>query len=194
MTTFRAALQRVLAEYVAATTAPLSGHPLARFIRRDWPTTLRPHVDSVRYHLKASPGRGQHWAHVPWLGVFDRSLTTSAQRGHYVVYLIRADGSGCYLALVHGVEALRKRRGPDARQLLQQRASALRYRLGADAASWASGPIDLHLYTRSSLAADYEVSILAHISYAADALPPEAHLLADLSRILTLYQKLSLLV
>ena len=41
-------------------------------------------------------------AQVPWVGVFDRDITDSAQRGYYIAYLFNAKMQGVYLSLNQG--------------------------------------------------------------------------------------------
>lgn len=54
-------------------------------------------IDNNNYKV-ASAGIG-YWTEIPWIDVFDREITESAQKGYYVVYLFREDMSGVYLSL-----------------------------------------------------------------------------------------------
>jgi len=76
-------LQRVLSEYQTASTSPLKNNTLAVFIRGDIPESIV-HMASISdaYKVQGSPGRG-NWAEIPWIGLFDREVTTSAERGYY---------------------------------------------------------------------------------------------------------------
>lgn len=53
------------------------------------------------YKVSASAGQGG-WAEVPWLGIFHKDVSTSAQEGYYIVYLFRGDSEGVYLSLNQG--------------------------------------------------------------------------------------------
>jgi 5-methylcytosine-specific restriction protein A len=55
-----------------------------------------------RYIVKGSVGVGV-WSEIPWLAIFDRFVTTTAQKGYYPVFLFRNDMSGFYLSLGIGV-------------------------------------------------------------------------------------------
>ena len=66
------------------------------------PEYLKSFVDEERYLIKGSCGASNK-AEVPWLGFFDRNITTSAQYGIYVIYLFCADMSGFYLCLGQGI-------------------------------------------------------------------------------------------
>lgn len=54
-----------------------------------------------KYSIKASCGQGR-WSEVPWLAIFDTSITKSARKGYYIVFLIKSDCSGFYLSLNQG--------------------------------------------------------------------------------------------
>jgi 5-methylcytosine-specific restriction enzyme A len=92
----RGEMERVLAEYEAAQQEPLTRHPLAALITHDLADDVRDLVASNSYRVTGSPGRG-NWAETPWVAVFDPLVTETAQRGFYVVYLFRGDGSAVYL-------------------------------------------------------------------------------------------------
>ncbi len=186
--TLSTAFGRVCNAYPEVTAEALPRHPLAQFVR----TALPPLVHAAlgqdpRYRVKGSVGRGVHWARVPWLGIFDRTVTTSAQRGYYVVYLWCADGSGCYLALVHGVEALRQQAGRATGTVLQPRLQQARQALGL------AGPppvLDLRLGRTRGLAADYERAAVLACPYSTHAWPPEAQWHDDLHGIMHPYRRL----
>jgi 5-methylcytosine-specific restriction enzyme A len=80
-------MARVLAEYPAVRSEPLTGHPLAALISHDLSDEVRGIVGNDSYYrVTGSPGRG-NWAETPWVSVFDRLITETAQRGYYIVYL-----------------------------------------------------------------------------------------------------------
>ena len=86
----REALQRILVEYPTARSQPLSGHPLANYIRSvpDGIKEIIPTITFGRRDLLVNgtvfPG---NWAYVPWLAVLDPRITNTTQKGVYVVYL-----------------------------------------------------------------------------------------------------------
>ena len=59
-------------------------------------------VDSKEYKVVGSVGQG-NWAKVPWLAIFRKDITLSAQNGVYIVYLLSSDGNSLYLTLNQGV-------------------------------------------------------------------------------------------
>lgn len=60
-----------------------------------------------KYKVKGSCGASNK-AEVPWIGVFNTSITSTAQYGIYIVYLFRADMKGFYLCLGQGITNFNK--------------------------------------------------------------------------------------
>lgn len=59
-------------------------------------------VDSTDYLVTGSVGQG-NWAMVPWVCIFDRKVTTTAQKGVYIVYLLSKMGNRYILHLIRDV-------------------------------------------------------------------------------------------
>lgn len=59
-------------------------------------------VNKEDYKVEGSVGQG-NWAKVPWLAIFRKDITLSAQNGVYIVYLLSSDGNSLYLTLNQGV-------------------------------------------------------------------------------------------
>lgn len=66
-------------------------------IRKTIPDLLREcaHIEAP-YSVVGSYGKGR-WTAVPWIAVFDTRITTSAQKGVYIVYLLNKDAKELYL-------------------------------------------------------------------------------------------------
>ena len=62
---------------------------------------------SDNYIVKGSCGASNK-SEIPWLGVFNKNITTTAQYGIYIVYLFKADMSGFYLCLGQGITNFEK--------------------------------------------------------------------------------------
>lgn len=60
--------------------------PFGELVRRDIANEIQSHCDEEIYKVKGSVGAGR-WTDVPWIAVFDKRITTSAQKGVYIVYL-----------------------------------------------------------------------------------------------------------
>ena len=124
----RDAIAEILLGYGFAKSQSFSGHRLAKVLRRDLPSAVRPIVLGDRYLIEGSAGQGR-WAEVPWVAVFDRLITNTAQQGFYIVYLFRGDLTGVYLSLNQGVTSIREVYGTDAKKSLMVRAADFRARL-----------------------------------------------------------------
>lgn len=90
------ALNLFLEEYTYAATQEFAGNPVADFVRREVTDVIKDLLHySERYMVHGSVGQGD-WARIPWVAVFDRLVTDTAQNGYYVVYLVKEDSSGAY--------------------------------------------------------------------------------------------------
>ncbi|TBL21756.1 DUF3578 domain-containing protein, partial [Bacillus paranthracis] len=94
----------VLNEYLQARTERFAGHKMGSFVRNEMTTeiTRLPFIDHSQYVVTGSVGQG-NWAAVPWLAIMNKDITTSTQRGYYIVYLFSEDMERLYLTLAQGV-------------------------------------------------------------------------------------------
>jgi hypothetical protein len=124
------ALARVAFEYPSIRHQPMTGHPLAEFIRMDAAKAVRDALGDLGRDLlvKGSPGQG-NFAEVPWVAVFDPVVTHTATAGYYVVYLFSADGARVSLSLNQGTTAVHKEHGGRYVDVLRERAQFIRGRL-----------------------------------------------------------------
>lgn len=72
-----------------------------KFIK-ELPDYLYKYFDNNKYLIKSSVGATRKSA-IPWLCIFNKSITTSAQSGIYICILFRKDMSGFYLAIGQGI-------------------------------------------------------------------------------------------
>lgn len=77
-------------------------HPFAEIIRKSIPNELKKQLDTSIYQVKGSCGAG-YWTSVPWIAILDKRITTSAQKGVYIVYLLNKSKKELYLTLNQGV-------------------------------------------------------------------------------------------
>jgi len=176
-----------LEEYPKARKQNFAGHPLAEFIRKDIPGLIEKIIgQSVRYFAHGSAGQG-NWAHVPWIAVFDRLITDTAQDGYYIVYLFKGDYSGVYISINQGVTSLRKIYGSDAKEALRARAGDFLARLGSVPSNYIVGKIDLAVQQASSLGSFYEYGNVIAKYYAREDIPEDQLLEEDLKTFLQYY-------
>ena len=95
-------LQKVLLEYRFQKNNSFKSNEFSKFIRDRVQDIIPDYLFSRdEYKIHASCGQG-NWAEIPWVAVFYKDLSSSAQKGYYIVYLFRADGSGVYVSLNQG--------------------------------------------------------------------------------------------
>jgi hypothetical protein len=146
---------------------------------------------SRRLAVEWSYGKGK-WAAVPWLAIMDPRSTTTTQRGIYVVFLFRADGSGVYLALGQGITEVTREEGvTKGHEQLRARSASIAASIAVDAARRGfetSSPMDL----RSDLPRPkaYEHGAIAHKLYGRDTLPSDEQLRADVDFLLDAYARI----
>ena len=103
------ALEKFVNEYPKAKNEIFAGNPFGNFVRKDLPDKIYQAVnlDKTKYLITASVGQG-NWATVPWVCIFDRLITTTAQKGVYIVYLLSKDTNTLYLTFNQGCTELRR--------------------------------------------------------------------------------------
>lgn len=92
---------------------------------KELPTYLYEYFDSNKYLIKASIGVGQR-SEIPWLCIFNRTVTTSATKGMYICFLFRKDMSGFYLELGQGITTFEELFGKDQYKNIEKVANYFR--------------------------------------------------------------------
>ena len=85
------------------------GHPLAVSIREEGRKiieSLLP-VHYADYKVEGSAGRGQ-WADIPWIAIYNCSITDRASQGYYPVYLIPNSSNKIILGLGQSFQEAKK--------------------------------------------------------------------------------------
>lgn len=184
------ALRRIIEEYPLARLDPPAGHPLAAVIRRGAPDEMRGALDTIDgpFLVKGSPGRGSHWAAVPWLAVFDPTVTTSATRGYYLVYLFPAHREVVHLSLAQGTVAAIREHGPRAEAFLRTSGDAMRMRLSDFIDRLPNTSITLG--SAGELPDGYEAAHILGLTYDLEDLRDERRLRADLTVGISAYRAL----
>ena len=181
------ALTRVVNEYQKASEKPLTGNSLARFIRKDLPEAFFETglVNAADHRVVGSAGQGT-WATIPWLCIFDRSITTTAQEGVYIVYLLSKDTDRLYLTFNQGCTNLRKAHSKrETIQLMRQEADRVIKRI--DSRGFRTDE-DINLGEGlTELGELYQKGTIFYKEYRKGNLPEESVLRADLSKMLDIY-------
>lgn len=166
-----------------------AGHPLGHLVRNDAPKVIS-NILSDQYNSwksKGSIGQGR-WADVIWVTIFNPLVTTSAQRGYYIVYLFHPSKRLVYLSLNQGATAIYEEFKSKAPEVLRERAAFMKSRIKDHVK-----PSHIHgieLGSTQSLPVGYESGHIIGHSYDLDHLPSESQLLDDLVLICGAYAAL----
>ncbi|ADY20228.1 DUF3578 domain-containing protein [Bacillus paranthracis] len=169
----------VLNEYLQARTERFAGHKMGSFVRNEMTTeiTRLPFIDHSQYVVTGSVGQG-NWAAVPWLAIMNKDITTSTQRGYYIVYLFSEDMERLYLTLAQGVTETTKEEMQKIKEEIREQIHMSQKVKKDD---------EIFLGT-SSKAKGYANSTAAYIAYDANKMPSEKELVEDLEEMLRYYE------
>ena len=190
----RESILGVASKYRAAKKQPFTGHPMASYLRHDFPeavATLTPKRE--RYRYIGSPGKGR-WADCPWVAVLDPIVTSSPTRGFYIVYLFSHDMQLVYLTIHQGVTELVEAYGaPVASQVLRSQAAvSASFLQSVEPVFVQTGALDLRIEHRNWRSEQYEQGSIVALKYEIEWLPDEKSLVADYRSFLRLYTRLTL--
>jgi 5-methylcytosine-specific restriction protein A len=145
-------------------------------------------IDSNKYKVEGSVGAGR-WTDTPWICIFDRDITESAQIGFYIVYLFKRDMSGVYLSLNQGTTYIKnKYKGKNPRNKMKIVASALRELLNYDVELFPE--IDIDLCATTDNAKNYMAAHICGKYYPSTKLPNTDDMLSDLRKLMDVYSQL----
>ncbi|WP_083834615.1 MrcB family domain-containing protein [Oceanicola sp. S124] len=139
-------LKSIAEEYEFARGKDYSSSPLSvkitKTLSSDAKETLKEF--GLQFRVKASAGQFQNWAAIPWLAFFDPLITTTAQSGFYVVYLINPLERTVVLSLNQGAtETYREFGEKGGIGVLQRRAKDIASRMHDFADRFSTSPIAL---------------------------------------------------
>lgn len=168
-----------------------SSHQAYSLVTRQFPDALKEIITNERpYKLTGSTGQG-NVTPAPWIAIFDKAITDTAQRGYYVVYLYSCDLLRVYLSLALGVTEFESTYGSNRKMLGYLDAASNRLASKIDIPEGCIlGPIDLEAENPTSLHGKYEHSNIVGIEYDLTDLPPDDVLNSDLIKVLGLYEQL----
>lgn len=153
--------------------------PLGNIVRKDIAHLIGAQLPENIYKVKGSVGAGS-WADVPWIGVFDKRVTTSAQRGVYIVYLLNKTTKELFLTLNQGVTDVVTTSNSKAADNLQNRAQSIRSKIGSFPG------LESSLIGSGSKA--YDAGCIYYIKYTLDSLSEDEILYSDLNKFIEAYK------
>ena len=181
-------LDKFLTEYIGAKSEVFAGNAFGIFIRNTIPDTIYKTdlVDPDRYLVTGSVGQG-NWAMIPWVCIFDRSVTTTATKGVYIVYLLSKDGKTLYLTLNQGCTDIRSNNSKkETIRIMREKAKSVISKI--DSRGFAS---DQNIYLGdklTELGELYQEGTIFYKKYTQGNVPSEFELRRDLSNILDIYR------
>jgi 5-methylcytosine-specific restriction protein A len=143
------------------------------------------------YLVTGSIGKGLI-SETAWIGVFDKTVTSSAQTGFYIVYLFCSDLSGFYISLNQGWTQYELEYGvKEAKEAILTNATKAQGLLKSTS-SFSFEPIDLK--ATKILAKGYELGNICSKFYSMNALPSDQQFIDDLRNLIGVYRELKGLV
>ncbi len=185
----REIIEKMLNDYIPAKRETFAGHPLGSYFRNDIPRKIYDTglVNSSEYLITGSVGQG-NWAMVPWVCIFDRSITTSATKGVYIVYLLEKSGNSLYLTFNQGCTEIRSTHSKrETIRIMREKAAEITSRI--DSRGFRSDE-DINLGDGlTELGELYQKGTIFYKEYRRDSIPDEAELQDDLSKMMEIYQE-----
>ena len=96
-------LVKISNNYLDVKKEEFTGHNHAKFIRDSSKEIIKLLPKYEKLFVKSSPGQHKTLADVPWIAFMDENITTSTQKGYYVVYLFSVNMKTVTLSLAQGI-------------------------------------------------------------------------------------------
>ena len=180
---------QVLTKYGFINTKNFAGNELVKVITKEIPVLITKglNIDIKKFLVKGSGGNGQP-AEVPWISIFLRDLTTTATKGLYLVFLIKADLTGMYLSLNQGFTYFKDKYGTKEGKIkIRKAAGEVRNVLNTIPKD---SLLDIDLNCVNTLGKGYEAGNIAAKYYSVDNMPSDNELINDIRDYLTSYEEL----
>jgi 5-methylcytosine-specific restriction enzyme A len=185
----------MLREFLEITSKGLSNgvpdvyknHPLAISIRKDGKKILESLIPQNLddYIVEGSAGRGQ-WADIPWVVIYNSSITDRASQGYYIVYLIPNSTNKIILGLAQSFQEAEKEFGKNSKQNLDKQAEIMRMKIPEFAEFFSSSIPEIEISGRLN----YRNGHVYHLEYDSTKLPSEEVLVNHLRKMLDAYETL----
>lgn len=155
-----------------------------------WLETCPPILARPSIKVKISVGQGG-WTKTPWIALLDDGVTTSTQRGIYIVFLIAEDLTVTHLTLNQGMTELVARLGQrGAIEEMIKVAEAVRPTIAEITAEQFQLDNAISLHSDTSAARNYEAGTIAHLPILRSALPDDERMTEYLEILLEAYDRL----
>ncbi len=181
-------LEKFINDYSAAKNETFAQNPFGAFVRNDIPNAIYSTgiVNPDQYLITASVGQG-NWATVPWVCIFDKTITTSATRGIYIVYLLSKDTNTLYLTFNQGcteISSIHSKK--DTIKIMREKANEIIQ--AVDSRGFKTDE-EINLGSGlTQLAEFYQKGTIFYKAYKKGEVPSENELQNDLRNMLTVYR------
>lgn len=186
---FREAINK----YEFVTKENFAGNKTIKIITESIPRIIKKtlYLDSQKFSVKGSCGTSKP-ANVPWIAIFINDITKSAQKGIYLVFLIKDDLSGMYLSLNQGLTYFENRfKRKQAKIKIKNIASRVR-NLVTTIPEGSLSEIDLACL--SGIGKDYGHGNIAAKYYSIDNMPSDNELINDIREYITSYEEIRVII
>lgn len=186
-------LEKIINSYNSVNKENFAGNETIRLISKDIPNSIAKSIDlnSEKFKIKGSGGNGQP-AEIPWISIFNRSITDTATKGLYLVFLIKADFSGLYLSLNQGFTYFKEKYGTkDGKIKIRKAASKIRKNLNTLPLN---SMFDINLQCINPLGKGYESGNIAAKYYSMENMPSESELIDDIREYILCYEELKSMI
>lgn len=175
----RSLILHIINQYVQARHEEIESHDLVDIVTKQLPNLVKnlSFLDANQYAVKGSVGLG-NWAFVPWLAIMHKDVTTSTQRGYYIVYLFSEKMDRLYLTIAQGITETSRKEMALIKENMR------------NSINMSNVKEDNELYLgESKKARDYAESTIAYIPYSFDSMPSDEKLQTDLQKMIRYYEK-----
>jgi hypothetical protein len=181
-----------------------SDYTSAESLVKTIPNQINKFIDKDLYFCKGSAGEGV-FAEIPWIGIFDKEITNSAQSGYYIVYLFDSKIKKIYLCLALGWTQYTKGYVPEHIVASQEHSHKIsnpqsrirthrRYLRDLISTHKNFSDEGINLNTSKLLGKGYELGNIVSKRYYSNGLPSDADLANDLKNLINLYRELKELI
>ena len=154
-------------------------HEMFRLINYTATDAVGEVVNKFGLKARGSSGAGT-WTRYPWIAIYNEEITTTIQRGVYIVYLFSQDMSRVYLTLNQGCTNLKRDLGTKAaRERMIKTREDIRDIIDSDRFSTDNDLIIGNI--------DYEMGSIFYREYLKDNLPMKEEFIEDLECMIGIY-------
>lgn len=181
-------INKILNEYIEAKQQVFTGNPMGNYFRNNIPEVIYQTgiVDEDKYLITGSVGQG-NWATIPWVAIFDRSITITATKGVYIVYLLSKDGNTLYLTFIQGCTDIKiGNKKKDKIAFMRDKAAEIISKIDNRGFN-TDNKIDLGSNLRETPEL-YQKGTIFYKAYHKGNVPEEAELRDDLSKMMAIYK------